>query len=61
MVELQTACGVDSIQMSGYGMKRGELEKYAKNARETMGGLYAVDPVPLSDADALQILEDSFR
>lgn len=61
LVELQTACGVDSIQMSGYGMKRGELEKYAKNARETMGGLYAVDPVPLSDADALQILEDSFR
>ncbi|WP_195984175.1 iron-containing alcohol dehydrogenase [Clostridium sp. D33t1_170424_F3] len=61
LAELQTACGVDNIQMSGYGMKREELEKYAKNARETMGGLYAVDPVPLSDADALKILEDSFR
>lgn len=61
LAELQTACGVDNIQMSGYGMKRGELDKYAKNARETMGGLYAVDPVPLGDADALKILEDSFR
>lgn len=55
------ACGVDDIRMSGYGMKREELEKYARNARETMGGLYEVDPAPLSDADALKILEESYR
>lgn len=59
--ELQQACGVDDIRMSAYGMKQDELEKYAKNARETMGGLYAVDPVPLSDADMLQILNESYR
>lgn len=47
--------------MSDYGMKREELEKYARNARETMGGLYEVDPAPLSDADALKILEESYR
>lgn len=61
LTELQAACGVDNIQMSDYGMKREELEKYAKNARGTMGGLYVVDPVPLSDADMLKILEASFR
>lgn len=59
--ELQQACGVYDIRMSAYGMKQDELEKYAKNARETMGGLYAVDPVPLSDADMLQILNESYR
>lgn len=59
--ELMRACGVDDIRMSGYGMKREELEKYARNARETMGGLYEVDPAPLSDADALKILEESYR
>lgn len=59
--DLQKACGVDQIKMSEYGMKQDGLEKYAKNARETMGGLYAVDPVPLSDADALKILQESYR
>lgn len=59
--ELMRACGVDDIRMSDYGMKREELEKYARNARETMGGLYEVDPAPLSDADARKILEESYR
>lgn len=59
--ELQKACGVDAIQMSEYGMERGELEKYAKNARETMGGLYEVDPTPVSDADMLEVLQESYR
>ena len=58
--ELKVACGVDQISMSSYGMKREELAKYAANARDTMGGLYAVDPAPLSDEAALKILEDSY-
>ena len=59
--ELMRACSVDDIRMSGYGRKREELEKYARNARETMGGLDEVDPAPLSDADALKISEESYR
>lgn len=58
--ELKTACGVDQISMKSYGMKEEELEKYAANARATMGGLYGVDPAPLSDEAALKILQDSY-
>jgi len=61
LVQLQKACGVDNIQMSAYGMKREELPKYVKNARETMGGLFQVDAAPLSDEDALKILETSYQ
>lgn len=61
LVELQKACGVDDIRMSEYGMLEAELPKYAKNARETMGGLFEVDPAPLSDDDSLSILQKSYR
>ncbi len=61
LVQLQKACGVDNIQMSAYGMKREELPKYVKNARETMGGLFQVDAAPLSDEDTLKILETSYQ
>lgn len=58
--ELKTACGVDQIKMSDYGMKYEDLEKYVKNARETMGGLYQGDPGVLEDSDVLKILQESF-
>lgn len=61
LTELQKVCGVDDIKMSSHGMKKEELKKYADNARATMGGLYAGDPVQLSDEDVLKILEDSYK
>lgn len=61
LVELQQECGVDNIQMSSHGMQKEELPKYAENARVNMGGLYGVDPLPLSDDDALKILLESYK
>lgn len=31
------------------------------NARDTMGGLFEVDPAPLSDEDVLAILQASYK
>jgi alcohol dehydrogenase len=61
LAKLQADCGVDDLKMSGYGVKYGELEKYARNARDTMGGLFAGDPAALSHADTLRIFERSYR
>jgi alcohol dehydrogenase len=61
LVALQEACGVADLRMSGYGIAREELPALARKARETMGGLFEVDPAPLSDQDVVQILEASYR
>ncbi len=58
---LQAACGVGDLKMSDYGITEEELGKVAKNARETMGFLYTLDPVKLSDEDAEAILRASFK
>ncbi|WP_249029807.1 iron-containing alcohol dehydrogenase [Tannockella kyphosi] len=61
LVELQVACGVDNIEMSSYGMKKEELNQYVVNARDTMGGLYTVDPFEVTDKAVLEILEKSYK
>jgi alcohol dehydrogenase len=61
LVKLQQTCGVANLKMSDYGIQFGEMNQYVKNARETMGGLFEVDPAPLSDQDVKTILEKSFK
>lgn len=61
LVELQEACGVADLKMSSYGIVRDELRKYAQNARDTMGDLFAMDPILLSEDDCVAILESSYR
>ena len=61
LVDLQRACGVEELRMSDYGIVRDELPGLARKARETMGGLFDVDPAPLGDADVVKILEASYR
>ncbi|MGG7153488.1 iron-containing alcohol dehydrogenase, partial [Clostridium neonatale] len=46
LVKLQEACGVADLKMSDYGIEKDEFDKMAKNARETMGGLFMCDPCP---------------
>lgn len=58
---LQKACGVANLKMSDYGIEKHEMAKYAANARSTMGGLFKVDPAPLTDADSEAILSASWR
>ncbi len=59
--KLQHDCGVADLKMSDYGIKETEFEKIAVNARETMGGLFASDPLPLTDADVVEILKKSYK
>lgn len=61
LCDLQEACGVANLKMSDYGIDGTNIEKYADNARQTMGGLFLVDPVRLSREDSIRILQESFR
>lgn len=61
LLELQMSCGVANLKMSDYNIKKEELPKYVAKARDTMGGLFEVDPVDITDADALSIMEASFK
>ncbi len=61
LLQLQKACGVDELKMSDYGIREDELKAIAGNARETMGFLFDLDPVTLSEADTEAILRSAFR
>ncbi|PHV70264.1 alcohol dehydrogenase [Sporanaerobium hydrogeniformans] len=61
LVDLQKACHVDELKMSDYGITYDEMDKLATNAREAMGGLFEVDPVPISHEACITILEASYK
>lgn len=58
---LQRACGVGDLRMSDYGFARDECDTLARNARETMGGLFAANPCEMTHADCKGIFEKSYR
>lgn len=59
--QLQKDCGVDQLKMSDYQFAPREFLTLAQNARTTMGGLFASDPVEMSDEDCVKIFEKSYR
>ena len=59
--DLQDACGVGDLKMSEYGITLSEFETMAKNAMTAMGGLFAADPLPLSEKDCISIYEKSYK
>ncbi|MDZ5254798.1 iron-containing alcohol dehydrogenase [Clostridium sp. LIBA-8841] len=59
--DLMKGCGVDNLKMSDWEIKKEDMEKYARNARETMGGLFQVDPIVITDEDVVSILNKSFK
>lgn len=59
--ELQKDCGVADLKLSDYGIQREEIPVIAKNAMETMGGLYQVDPCTITLDDTIKILEESYK
>lgn len=61
LIELQKACGVENLKMSDYGFEKSECMKIARNARETMGGLYPANPCEMTDEDVAGVLERSYR
>lgn len=61
LVKLQEACGVADLRMSDYGIQKDEFMTLARNARETMGGLFEANPAPMSDEECAQIFADSYK
>ena len=61
LVQLQKDCGVYDLKMSGFGILEEELDTLAKNARETMGGLFGADPCALSHEACVAIFQKSYR
>lgn len=61
LVKLQEDCGVADLKMSDYGIRPEEFETLAKNAKETMGGLFQCDRSELSIEDCVAIYEASYK
>ncbi|MEI6891532.1 MAG: iron-containing alcohol dehydrogenase [Pontiella sp.] len=61
LLKLQSTCGVRDLKMSDYGITADELDAIAQNARDTMGFLFELDPVPLSEAETLAILQAAYK
>ena len=61
LVDLQKACGVDQLKMSDYGITPEEFPKFVANARSTMGILFKMDRLTLTDEDLVQIYTASYR
>lgn len=61
LARLQEDCGVAKLKMSDYGIVPEEFPVLARTARETMGGLFSSDRVPLDEASCAGIYEKSYR
>jgi alcohol dehydrogenase len=61
LAEMQKMCGVHELKMSSWGIRESDLPRFVKNARDTMGGLFSVDPRKLEDAEVLEIYRRAYR
>ena len=61
LVRMQKECGVYGIKLSDWGLKAEDLPKMVQNARSTMGGLFTLDPRPLTDEEVLDIYQKSYK
>ncbi len=58
---MKKECHVDNIMLSDYGIKTDDLPKMVQNARDTMGGLFMLDPRPLFDEEVLSIYQQAYK
>jgi len=61
LAKLQEECGISDLKMSDYGIRPEEFEIMAKNAKDTMGGLFLCDRSELSIDDCVAIYEASYK
>lgn len=54
-------CGVADLKMSNYGFAPSEFDTLARNARETMGGLFAANPCEMTHDDCIEIFRKFYR
>ena len=59
--KIQAACGVENLKMSEYGIVPEEFPIMAKDARNTMGGLFFCDRAEISEEDVIKIYQKSYR
>lgn len=59
--KLKKSCGVDDLKMSDFGISEEEITELAKNARDTMGGLFGVDRYKLSFEETVEIIKKSYK
>jgi alcohol dehydrogenase len=57
---LQSACYVNQLKMSDYGITKSEFPDVVKLARRVAGALFDVDAIQLTDNDVISILEKSY-
>jgi alcohol dehydrogenase len=61
LAALQKDCGVADLKMSDYGFRPDEFDTLAKNAWETMGGLFVANPCEMTHEDCVAIFQKSYR
>lgn len=61
LADLQAQCKVDTLKMSDFDVDNSDFGKYADHAFSDMGGLFRVDPQPLTRQDVMDILAESYR
>lgn len=61
LLDLQRACGVGNLKMSDFEIKGDEFLTLAKNAKETMGGLFLANPCELSVEDCAGIFARAYK
>ncbi len=59
--DLIAAVGCADLKMSEAGITEDELKLYPQRIHEVLGGDITADPLPLSDADYLEIYQKSYR
>ena len=59
--KLISACGLDELKMSDFGIVEDDIPELARNARENMGGLFELDRYELSLEDTMAILKAAYR
>lgn len=58
---LEKACGVDGLKMSDFGISYEEADALARNARETMGGLFLANPCEMTHEDCAGVFQRAWR
>lgn len=61
LIKLQEECGVSNLKMSDYDITPDEFEKFAINAKDTMGGLFMCDRAQLSNEECVAIYKESYK
>lgn len=59
--KLMNSCNVNNLKMSEYGIREIEIPKIAENARNTMGGLFALDRYTLSLDETIEIIQNAYK